>query len=548
MAENETTVTLAKVLLGDTTKEYVDKINKAIENVNSNSDDIDNLITAVENAGKVDDVKVNDISVVSNKIANLKVKGSATVTVTTSETGEINISAPTLAKSLTLSVDTSTYILTAKLKDANGNVLSITSVDLPLETMVVGASYDETNKKIVLTLQNGNTTSFSVADLVSGLVPDSRTINGKNLKSNVTLTQDDVGDGTSYVRFTPAEKEKLKNIATGANNYQPPTYTGLPTTKGLYKIRVNSNGDVVEATAVAKSDITALGIAGNENATPSKAGLMSATDKAKLNGIAELANKYVLPNAGATLGGVKSGGDVTIQDGVITVTSVGGKTADEIGKVKDVRVNGTTVLGSDGVANITIDDLKAGYVSVSSSSLVDFTVKGTTYKAIKVADTDTELEVYNSAGNKILTHTVRQEGYLYICVGTTAIDCTLRKINGNSVGTGGTSSVVKSVALTSGRVLITNNFLEVGKLYAVSIAGSSFRGFHGIYWHHLSLDDLYRFAYNNIVVSREYCLSINYESIGVIELDLRNMSNNEITEMDCTVYFREIGPSLLLPA
>ena len=42
-------------------------------------------------------------------------------------------------------------------------------------------------------------------------------------------------------------------------------------------------------------------------------------EKEKLAGIESGANAYVLPAAGASLGGVKSGGDVTITDGVITV-------------------------------------------------------------------------------------------------------------------------------------------------------------------------------------------------------------------------------------
>ena len=42
-------------------------------------------------------------------------------------------------------------------------------------------------------------------------------------------------------------------------------------------------------------------------------------EKNKLAGIAEGANAYTLPSAGTSLGGVKSGGDVTISDGVITV-------------------------------------------------------------------------------------------------------------------------------------------------------------------------------------------------------------------------------------
>ena len=54
-------------------------------------------------------------------------------------------------------------------------------------------------------------------------------------------------------------------------------------------------------------------------ATTSAAGFMSASDKSKLDGIASGANAYTLPSAGSSLGGVKSGGDVTISSGVITV-------------------------------------------------------------------------------------------------------------------------------------------------------------------------------------------------------------------------------------
>lgn len=74
--------------------------------------------------------------------------------------------------SLSLLINEQTYVLTAQLKDQNGeNLGKAQTVDLPLETMVVGAEYDETTKEIVLTLQNGESIRFSVADLVSGLQP-----------------------------------------------------------------------------------------------------------------------------------------------------------------------------------------------------------------------------------------------------------------------------------------------------------------------------------------------------------------------------------------
>lgn len=75
---------------------------------------------------------------------------------------QVALNLKTYGKSL--EINNSTYELF--LKDADDNILS--TIDLPLETMVVDAEYNEETKEIVLTLRNGNTVSFSVADLVSG--------------------------------------------------------------------------------------------------------------------------------------------------------------------------------------------------------------------------------------------------------------------------------------------------------------------------------------------------------------------------------------------
>lgn len=56
-------------------------------------------------------------------------------------------------------------------------------------------------------------------------------------------------------------------------------------------------------------------------ATDAAAGFMSATDKEKLDGIAEGANKYTLPTASSsTLGGVKTGANITNSSGTISLT------------------------------------------------------------------------------------------------------------------------------------------------------------------------------------------------------------------------------------
>lgn len=64
-----------------------------------------------------------------------------------------------------------------------------------------------------------------------------------------------------------------------------------------------------------------------EDATTSSAGLLSATDKTKLDGIATGANNYSLPTASAsTLGGVKVGTGLTIAAGVLSLGNIDGGT------------------------------------------------------------------------------------------------------------------------------------------------------------------------------------------------------------------------------
>lgn len=103
------------------------------------------------------------------------------------------------------------------------------------------------------------------------------------------------GFGLSSNDFTAEEKAKLAGIAAEANKYEHVKYAaqGL----GLYKVQVDAEGHVAGVQAVAKEDITGLGIPGQDTtyvvATAEADGLMAKADKAKLDGIEEGANKYV---------------------------------------------------------------------------------------------------------------------------------------------------------------------------------------------------------------------------------------------------------------
>lgn len=124
--------------------------------------------------------------------------------------------------SLSLSID-SDYIMTIRLKNADGDVLSEKSIDFPIESMVIGADY--ANGIITLTLQNGQTLDIDVSALVNGLVNDTFTIAGIDMKDDITkeelTTALGIGDkldkdgDASDTTVTFSQATTRENIASG---------------------------------------------------------------------------------------------------------------------------------------------------------------------------------------------------------------------------------------------------------------------------------------------------------------------------------------------
>ena len=145
---------------------------------------------------------------------------SAPVTSVNNQTWDVVLTIPTTASdvwalpnttkywaALTLEVNSSTYVVTATLKDQDWNTLGTAqTIDLPLESVVVSWSYDDSTKKIILTLQSWSTVEFSVADLVSWLQSE--------ITSTNKLSSDLVDDTNHTNKFvTAAEKTKLSNLS-----------------------------------------------------------------------------------------------------------------------------------------------------------------------------------------------------------------------------------------------------------------------------------------------------------------------------------------------
>lgn len=77
------------------------------------------------------------------------------------------------------------YVLTIGLGDSEGNLFNHTEIDLPLESMVVNATYE--NGNIILHLQDGTSTEpIPISALIAGLVSETRTIAGIDLKDDIT--------------------------------------------------------------------------------------------------------------------------------------------------------------------------------------------------------------------------------------------------------------------------------------------------------------------------------------------------------------------------
>ena len=194
-------------------------------------------------------------------------------------------------------------------------------------------------------------------------VPDTRTVNSKQLNANVTLTQDDIGDGSTNKAFTSTEKTKLSGIEAGANNYVHPTADGslhVPATS------TTSDGKLLQAGPTAGSFNWVVG-------TPSMVKLGNVTNESK----ATMFSNPVFTGT-VTAGIIKPAADST---SAITLTKADGTT----GLMYADTTNGRWGIGMAPTAKLSVK----GSGNTSGSNAVN---------------------IFNSDGNSILT--VRNDGFI----------------------------------------------------------------------------------------------------------------------------------------
>lgn len=184
---------------------------------------------------KIEGIKVNNTTINpdANKVVNITVPTTAAEVSALPDTTKY-------AASLSLTINASTFVVTAQLKDQNGDSLgSPQTIDLPLESVVVGGSYDDTTKKVVLSLQNGNTVEFSVADLVAGLQTELSATN----KLNPAYIEYD----SAHRAVSDTEKSTWNGKQTALSSTQLAAVNSGITEEGVAQIETNKNNILFNA-------------------------------------------------------------------------------------------------------------------------------------------------------------------------------------------------------------------------------------------------------------------------------------------------------------
>ena len=329
--------------------------------------------------------KIPDNASASNKFATAGDIGKGTLTIqrnntnagtfnaNAAENATINISVPTTAAdvdalpnttkyaaSMALSINSSTYVVTAQLKDQDGNNLGTAqTIDLPLESVVVSGSYDNTNKKIVLTLKDGSTIDIPVGDLIAGLQAE--------ITDNNKLSADLVDDTTTTHKFvTTQDKTNWDNKVTKTTEVSKVYGTDSAGAQTTYN--VDSFG------AVSDVKVDNVSVVTNKIANIDLTG--------KVDKVSTASKVYGTDNQGAQ----------TTYD------------VDSFGQVDDVKVNNVSVVTSK-IANVTVptkvSDLTndSGFItSASVATLTDVSLTSLTDGNALVYDADTGKWVNGTGG------------------------------------------------------------------------------------------------------------------------------------------------------
>ena len=244
---------------------------------------------------------------------------------------------------LSLTINSTNYVVTAQLKDQDGNNLGTAqTIDLPLESVVVSGAYDSATKEVVLTLQDGSKIRFSVADLVSGLQTEITALN--------MLSADLVDDTNTTHKFvTSAEKTTWNNkqnaisdLATIRSNAQAgkaasdaiATYGNI-VTHNVSEFATATQGAKAD-TAVQPADLATVATSGSYN---------DLSDTPTIPSMNNRVNGAPLSNSASVFYGVSTSAK-TVVDKIVSIPSI---TTLDVGTAILVKPTVTSTVANSGI-------------------------------------------------------------------------------------------------------------------------------------------------------------------------------------------------------
>ena len=292
------------------------------------------------------------------------------------------------ASSIDVTIDNSTYVVTFQLKDQKGdNIGSAKTIDLPIESLVMSVAYNDTTKKIIITLQNGTTTEIPVADLTAGLQP--------TIDASHKVSADYIDDTESTNKFVTAGDKT--RIAESVNKVKTDSST-LANISGL-EIETDGTDKVITHTnsvdAVAEGTFSKLAYDRHGHITGTDA-VTTADITALIDGLDINLGEYTKES---------SYSPITYEDSVNEAIAKleAGVTAAISGGVASVDVNANSGLAVDQTTGAVVINTATGHTIPETADVTDWNkLKDATWTGItKTVDSDTGALTFTASGDTV---------------------------------------------------------------------------------------------------------------------------------------------------
>lgn len=227
-------------------------------------------------------------------------------------------------------------------------------------------------------------------------------------------------------------------------------------TAGLFKFTHDEAGHITGTTAVAKADITALGIPGSDSNTKNTAGATPSTSKLFIVGAAsQTTNPTTNTNASVYIDG--------------SVLYSGGKKVATTDQIPTVNYPVTSVAGKTGA--VTLDSLSIGTKPSTSGTATNNVAyngngaKGLYFSSVAASTTNVKFSVDN---NGFVTGTVTDSGNTRNTVGATVSDSTIYLVGPTATGAASAQSYANASVYMSAGKLYSDKALVATQVWVTS--------------------------------------------------------------------------------